>query len=142
MKGAGFIPSGKSAILEIPGEAHILSALGADEFGTTFDIRIETTTKVEALPDAYALFQNNPNPFNPTTTISFNLASEGQVRLAVYNITGQRVKTLLNGPRQAGLHNVVWDGRDESGNSVASGIYFYRMETADYTESKQMVLLK
>jgi hypothetical protein len=100
------------------------------------------TDEDASLPERFALKQNHPNPFNPSTTISFNLPVEDRVRLEIYNIAGQKVKILLDETRQAGSHSIVWDGRDESGNPAASGIYFYRLETTDFTESKKMVLLK
>ncbi len=100
------------------------------------------------VPKAFELLQNYPNPFNPTTTIEFAIAPRGDgnqmvdARLEVYNILGQRVITLLDEPLPAGRHTVQWDSRDKSGNSVASGIYFYRLTAGDYSQSKKMVLMK
>jgi len=106
------------------------------------------------------LLGNYPNPFNPETTISFVVGgsrfenppypplkrgeSGVPVQLEVYNIRGQRVRTLLDGSREfgAGEHSVVWDGRDESGGQVSSGVYFYRMRAGEYVETRRMVLLK
>jgi len=89
-----------------------------------------------------ALSSNYPNPFNPTTTIAFNMANEGHVVLEVYNTKGQRVKTLVDGVRGVGNHNVVWNGQDDSGRAVSSGIYFYRMTTGDFVSVKKMVMVK
>jgi len=85
---------------------------------------------------------NYPNPFNPTTQISFSLPSDSYVTLEVYNIMGQRVTSLVNDYRQAGNYTVTWDGRNDAGSSVASGIYFYRIQAGDYSESKKMMLMK
>jgi hypothetical protein len=88
------------------------------------------------------LAQNYPNPFNPITTISFDLARPGQVKLNVYNIKGQLVRSLVNGALSAGSHKVVWNGTDARNRSVASGIYYYRLETKNYTKTNKMVLMK
>ncbi len=96
----------------------------------------------ELLPQQFQLAQNYPNPFNPTTTIKYYVASKGIVNLSVYNILGQRVKTLVNGQMDIGWQEAQWNGRDESGNSVASGIYFYKMSAGDYVDTKKMLLMK
>jgi hypothetical protein len=90
------------------------------------------------------LAQNYPNPFNPTTQIAY-LVPEGapqDASLVVYDVTGARVRTLVNAPKRAGRHLVTWDGRDDSGNQVASGIYFYRLVLGQFTATKRMLLLK
>jgi len=94
------------------------------------------------LPGDYALAQNYPNPFNPMTQIEFALPRAGAVRLEVINTLGQTVATLLDADRPAGTHIVQWYGVDDSGNEVASGIYFYRLTTAQRTEVRKMMLLK
>ncbi|MCB2210633.1 T9SS type A sorting domain-containing protein [bacterium] len=94
------------------------------------------------LPENYSLGQNYPNPFNPTTQIQFNLGKPGQVQLAVYNVLGQRVATLLNERMTAGAHAVTFDGQDQFGQTLASGVYFYRLEAGDFVRSRKMVLLK
>ncbi|RLC48667.1 MAG: hypothetical protein DRI23_10225 [Candidatus Cloacimonadota bacterium] len=92
------------------------------------------------------LIGNYPNPFNPSTTISFSLQNDNMVELSIYNSKGQKVKTLLNEQRRAGLHQVQWNGRDENGSSVSSGIYFSVMDTnregLDFTSIKKVILLK
>ncbi len=85
---------------------------------------------------------NYPNPFNPETTISFTTKKNGPVSIDVFNIKGQKVRTLLNENRQAGNHIVVWNGKDDSGNSLASGVFFYRMKSGKYTSTKKMILMK
>jgi flagellar hook assembly protein FlgD len=85
---------------------------------------------------------NHPNPFNPTTDVYFDLPNPSHVTLTVYNIVGQRVITLVDGYREAGSHTVTWDGRSSSGNSVSSGVYFYRLEAGELVASRKMMLLK
>ena len=89
-----------------------------------------------------SLRENHPNPFNPETHIVFELAERTQVSLIVYNILGEKVKVLVSEEMPAGTHSVRWNGRDEAGNSVSSGIYFYRLSAADRFETKRMLLLK
>ncbi len=89
-----------------------------------------------------ALYANYPNPFNPTTTIRFDLNEAGDVSLAVYNIRGQIVRTLVQGTRPSGHNTVEWDGLDDHGRAVASGVYVYRIEADGFVGSRKMVLLK
>ncbi|MHB2150208.1 carbohydrate-binding module family 20 domain-containing protein [Calditrichota bacterium LG25] len=94
-------------------------------------------------PKEFTLNQNYPNPFNPTTTISFTLPEASRVTLSVYNVLGQKVRTLIdNQLASAGTHAKQWDGRDEAGHKVASGIYFYKLEAGDFSSIKKMVLMK
>lgn len=88
------------------------------------------------------LGENRPNPFNPLTTIRFSMAEEGPVQIAVYDISGRQVRTLLSGMQPAGEHETVWNGTGANGRPVAAGIYFCRMKTGDETLSRKMVLLK
>jgi len=88
------------------------------------------------------LATNYPNPFNPQTTISFSLVSESDVTVEIYNAKGQKVKTLASGVYKMGRHNLIWNGDDHYGNSVGSGIYFYKMQTTEYSSIKKMLLLK
>ncbi|HUV31418.1 MAG TPA: T9SS type A sorting domain-containing protein [Acidobacteriota bacterium] len=96
----------------------------------------------EALPENYELSQSFPNPFNPTATIRFALPNSGNVKLVVYNVLGQHVTALVDGPLEAGRHVVVWEGRDDGGKTVASGVYFYRLTAGKFRDSKKMVFLK
>ncbi|PKN75835.1 MAG: gingipain R [Candidatus Cloacimonetes bacterium HGW-Cloacimonetes-2] len=89
-----------------------------------------------------ALRGNYPNPFNPTTTISFDLASAGFTSLKIYNIRGQLVRNLFSGDKAAGRHHLNWDGRDEANRSVSSGVYFYRLDTKGYSRTNKMLLMK
>jgi hypothetical protein len=94
------------------------------------------------LPAGFELAQNYPNPFNPSTSISFSLSQPGNVKLAIYNLNGQLVRTLLNTQMTSGQHNTAWDGMDDHNNPVTSGIYLYRLTSGHQTLSKRMVLLK
>jgi len=97
---------------------------------------------VSSIPGEFQLSQNYPNPFNPTTSISFNLPEAGQVTLAVYNILGQQVAIVAEGLFSAGPHEVVWDGTDDSGVPVSSGVYLYRIQTGQFSETRKMLLMK
>jgi flagellar hook assembly protein FlgD len=97
---------------------------------------------VVEMPVLNELQANYPNPFNPTTTIGFAVASEGEVSIVVYNLKGQRVRGLISGVYRAGSHSVTWDGTDDAGRAVSSGVYFYRMVAGEYSEIKRMMLLK
>jgi hypothetical protein len=94
------------------------------------------------LPTEFALRQNAPNPFNPSTVIVYDLPKATNVRLDIYNVLGQKVKTLVDGFQNAGTQNVIWDGHDQSGASVASGVYFYRISAGDFNATKKMMMLK
>ena len=91
---------------------------------------------------SFHLYQNYPNPFNPNTSIEFLLSKSGQVKIEIFNILGQKVKTLVDQYLKAGHKLVDWDGKDNNGNDVSSGIYFYRLQAGDYVDTKRMVLLK
>jgi len=97
---------------------------------------------IPQVPDAFALYQNAPNPFNPTTTIRFDLPHAGHVRLTVYNIKGELVATLADGHMAEGQKEVIWTAKDDRGRSVTSGVYFYRIAAGDYIETRKMVLLR
>jgi hypothetical protein len=96
----------------------------------------------ELLPLKFELAQNFPNPFNPATSIKFTLPEPGRAALEIYNVLGQRVRTLVDEALPAGLYTVTWDGTDWDGHEVGSGIYFYRLKYGDFTEQRKMVLLK
>lgn len=90
----------------------------------------------------FELTQNHPNPFNPSTTIRFSLRERGRASLAIYDVAGRLVRVLADDVMDAGPHDVTWDGKDRGSRAVASGVYFYRLETGVYTETKKMVLLR
>ena len=94
------------------------------------------------IPTSYALSQNYPNPFNPTTTINFALPEANNVVLTIYNALGQEVRTLKTDYLNAGNYSVTWDGLDNAGNMITSGIYIYTMTAGDQHFSKKMLMLK
>jgi hypothetical protein len=95
-----------------------------------------------SLPTDFALAQNYPNPFNAKTSIQLSLKKADEITLDIYDVGGRLIKSLYDGNLAAGTHNLIWDGTNESGNVVSSGIYFYRLKSSDNTISKKMVLLK
>jgi len=101
-----------------------------------------TGTDTPKAPAASFLAQNFPNPFNPTTRITFGLAAPGDVSLRIYDAAGRLVRVLAEGARPAGNYSELWDGRDSGGRAVASGIYFYRLQAGSFTETRKMALLR
>jgi hypothetical protein len=99
-------------------------------------------TPISGLPSSFSLYQNFPNPFNPSTTISFYVGTYGYTSLKVYDILGREIVTLVHEQKPAGTYNVFWDGRDTQGKTVSSGVYFYSVEHSGQRIAKQMVLIK
>ncbi len=115
----------------------------------TFNPTIVLDTPDNEIPTSYALYQNYPNPFNPSTTIKYQLAAHGKVSIKIFNLLGQEVKTLVNAVENAGVHESRWDGRNSAGSTVATGVYFYRIEAYGasaqanaFTQVKKMLLLR
>ena len=102
----------------------------------------EKPTSVEIVPESLLTVNNYPNPFNPTTTIEFSLPEPGQAHLDVYAMSGQKIRNLTSGYMTAGVHSAVWDGRDDNGISVSSGVYFSRVSVGEVTSSRTMMLVK
>ena len=129
----------------------VLTNLYASAEGQPILVVLESTsTKVTGtedepleLPDQFVLHQNYPNPFNPSTTIGYEIREAAPVTIRVYDSLGRVVTTLVNGAvQQPGTYQVQWDGRTASGVQPASGVYFYSLETPDFRQVKQMVLIK
>ncbi len=111
--------------------------IGSEEYAKN------VSENISLLPDEYQLYQNFPNPFNPETNIYFTLKENSIVTLEIYDILGRRVKSLIsNEQMNAGLQNIKWNGADQSGNKVASGIYIYRIKANNFSSSKKMMLIK
>jgi hypothetical protein len=91
---------------------------------------------------AASLAQNEPNPFNPETTIRYTMTSPGNVMINIYDAGGRLVRSLVSGVKEAGSHNVTWNGTDNNNSPVSSGVYFYRLTAGKFTETKKMTLLK
>jgi hypothetical protein len=100
------------------------------------------SASVPARHSVFALHQNHPNPFNPTTTIAFSLPEQLHACLIIYDLGGRRIRTLVNGVQSEGVKQAVWDGKDSAGNPVSSGVYFYRLKAGGKVLTKKMVLLK
>ncbi len=137
------IKAGNGPLLDLraadPKSVQLQSAELADVQGK--DIVTKITSAV-SIPEKFALGQNYPNPFNPTTTISLALPTEGRVSLKVYNIMGQVVNTLIDEIMPAGYHEITWNGTDQNGDQVSSGVYFYKLESDNFSETKKMIMLK
>ena len=115
------------------------------------DVAYDGTTKMhgpisvvpqQVLPAEFGLSQNVPNPFNPQTTIAYQLPEASEVRLTVYNVAGQRIRTLVDETKEAGSYQVVWNGADEAGKSVAGGMYLYELRAGDFVQVQRMVLIR
>jgi hypothetical protein len=135
--GKNAILSGSHDLVNIPveGSLELKSIEVADYYGNPMD----ASTRV--LPSQYELAQNYPNPFNPTTTIELALPVASDYSLAIYNVAGQLIRT-YNGSSEAGVVQIVWDGKDASGSAVASGMYFYKGTAQNYSATKKMILMK
>jgi hypothetical protein len=138
----------EGAALAVEGNAFSVQ-LGAPNAVRSLKVIIGTTAfaqqasgGIPLTPVEYALAQNYPNPFNPLTTIRYTLAKRSDVVLEIFNLLGQRVKTLVRVEQTAGLHAVVWDGTTESGANAASGAYLYRIQSSDFSASKKLILLR
>lgn len=88
------------------------------------------------------LVQNHPNPFNPSTTLAFSLAQDAEVTLRIFDVCGALVRTLVDEHRAKGVHRIRWDGTNEAGAPVASGVYFYKLVAGSFSDTKKMTLLK
>jgi hypothetical protein len=119
------------------GSVELVSVEAATFAGGT----LETNVTAKVIPTAYALHQNYPNPFNPSTSMAIDFPNAGDYTLTVYNIAGQTVKT-FSGSTEAGTLTITWDGNDNRGSKVASGVYFYRVEADAFHAVKKMVLMK
>ena len=125
----------------VPGQVEITEAVVSDANGYLNALGAYLAD-VRAMPIDYELGQNFPNPFNPETLIAYQIPQAGDVSLVVYNMLGQQVHELVSGSHEAGFYRVNWDGKDALGRSVASGIYFARMQSGSFSNVKKMLLLK
>jgi hypothetical protein len=133
----GSVPDGSYTYslkqIDLDGTVHLLTLVALAQVGLT--------TKVSATNDnvlaSFALKQNYPNPFNPSTTIMFEVPKSSVVRLSVYDLLGREVSALLNERRDAGVHEVEFEG-----SNLASGVYFYRLQTGDFVQTKKLMILK
>jgi hypothetical protein len=125
------------------GEVHVVSGrLVAEILGGAVQLTAIAEEALATVPAQASLGQNYPNPFNSRTTIEFSLAVDADLHLAIYDVTGQQVATLVEGWRTAGVHTITWDGRDSAGEQVASGVYLYRLAIGRKSEVRRLLLLK
>lgn len=106
------------------------------------DTNVSVEDGLDEFPSTFDLKQNYPNPFNPETSITYNLTKPGNVSLQVFDITGRHIAELTQGYTQAGTHSVVWDGKNQNGQAVASGLYLYRLDVDGTASTRTMTLLK
>jgi len=128
----------------------VVSSYGTDRFSSDEIEKIEflwgfsgveSPEEIAAAVRAVRLFQNHPNPFSPETRIDFELPQAGQVELEIYSVDGRRIRALVDEERAAGAHSVRWDRRDDSGQKVPGGVYFYNLTAPGTKQSRQMILL-
>jgi len=110
---------------------------------SAFSAQPDPSTGVPGIPSRTTLHAAVPNPFNPRTLISFDLATTSEVDLRVYDIAGHMIRSLINAEvRQPGRHDVPWNGQDNAGRTLAAGLYFYRLQAGDFVETRRMTLIK
>jgi len=97
---------------------------------------------VSRIPETFALHQGYPNPFNPETTISYDISNVGNVEIVVYDMMGREIKTLVSGYHTPSTYQVVWNGTDNRGKIVPSGVYLYRMSSSEFTQVNKVMFLK
>ncbi|NOY60175.1 MAG: T9SS type A sorting domain-containing protein [Calditrichaeota bacterium] len=126
-----------------PGMGTLRNDMGAYGGGESFWFtKVENNREDNLIPRQFALLQNYPNPFNPETIIEYHVPHRSHVSVAVYNLLGQKVITLVQGEAAAGIHKVVWHGRDRFGRNVGSGLYFYKFESESFCTIKKMILVR
>jgi hypothetical protein len=133
-------------LISLPIELGVRSVV---KLPVTYEYQVSNTrftgvrvVRLEPIPEQFALHQNYPNPFNPTTTIEYDLPKDAYVYLVIYDILGRKIRTLVSGAQPAGYAEVRWNGTDDWGNKVGTGIYFYRIETGKFSKTYKMVFLK
>ena len=114
----------------------LIDAMG-NTWNYTASVRVSSSKPLE-----YALHANYPNPFNPSTTISYSLKDNQHTKLVIFNAIGQKIRTLVNEPQTAGFHMVQWDGRNSLGEQVSSGVYFYCIEAGEFKKTRRMMLIE
>ncbi len=154
----GAIAPGSNAVVTVAIDASALAPgnynaqwlmVSSDTMNTTVPLPVSIAvmpsvgiTEEPRRPLKYALYPNYPNPFNPSTVMRYQLAGNSDVRLAIYNLLGQEIRTLVNTRQPAGNYSVIWDGKDNRGIAVGSGVYFYRMTAGKFSAARKTLLLK
>ncbi|MFC2085389.1 T9SS type A sorting domain-containing protein, partial [Bacteroidota bacterium] len=143
MAGVKPLEDGNIAALEIKvleKEANV-TLKGSVSLNDKYDVEL-LPVALRQIPTEYALDQNYPNPFNPTTKIKYQVPENAKITLAIYNMLGERVRTLVNEIREAGYYTVEWDGRNDYGTQISSGVYIYRMFSDKFVATKKMMFIK
>ncbi len=137
--GTAFFVWGGDTLVDIPDSLYngLAPDMGAFEYGT-----ISTTHQSPLTPHQFALHHNYPNPFNPVTTICYDLPEKSNVTIVIYDILGRTVRQLVNSTQDAGYRSVIWDGTDSFGKSVSAGVYLYKIQTVEFSQVKKMILIK
>jgi hypothetical protein len=135
-------PANIDALMPEPGTVFRISTLKPSSVLDTLRVVAPMARPDSIPPRTPFLLQNYPNPFNDQTTIPIYLPDDQEISLEIYNVLGQRVKTLVKGKMREGSHRIMWDGRSDSGVSVGSGVYFYRFKAGKYVKTMKSVLLK
>lgn len=118
-------------------------ALSVEDIDVLYNMEAAVKSKhTQQLPDQCTLYQNFPNPFNPETSITFEITEPSYVTLEVVNLNGQHIRTLLHGNQNPGAYTLLWDGRDESGFDAPSGVYLYRLVTENFSQTHKMLLTR
>jgi hypothetical protein len=145
-QGACCYPDGSCSDNSTQAECEAEGGIYMGDFTTCAEVECGNEVKDETgageKPSEFTLFQNYPNPFNQTTKIEFTLAKSGFVSLSIYDLLGRKVRTFASEHLPSGYKFVLWDGKNDSGEDVASGIYFYQLRVRDFSEAKKMVLSK
>jgi hypothetical protein len=152
------LPSGGNQVFALdnlnPGSKYYVAIKALDEIYNASELSncvsaisqtgfiLDVDDDLSDLPENYELMQNYPNPFNPTTVILYAVPKQSHINISVYNILGQLVTTLVDESKSAGTYSTTWDGTDTNGLKVASGIYMYRFDSIDFTQSKKMILVQ
>ena len=143
------------AFFEIPAAASLGSydvpvvhgTVASTDYGTVslvsgFSVEATASLSQDIIPNKHLLHQNFPNPFNPSTDISFKIANSSNISLVIYDVSGNLVRELKNGFVPAGEYNLTWNGRNITGQSVASGLYIYQLQSNSYIATKKMLMIK
>ncbi len=138
--------SGAVEIIELIGRKEIARRVlpdgGIIQISNPAVNRLKLATTSPVLPNRFALLQNYPNPFNPETIITYQLPMNSDVKIVIYDALGQKVRTIISGNQETGSYQAVWDGRDERGEKVGSGVYIYRLEAGSFSAAKKMILIQ
>ncbi|MCB0732587.1 MAG: T9SS type A sorting domain-containing protein, partial [Ignavibacteriae bacterium] len=123
-------------------EQGLLWAVGKEGRILKYNGEITEVNELSKNYDSFKLYQNYPNPFNSSTNINFILEKKTEVKLDIYNVNGEKIKTIINNYKQPGNYSIIWDGKNNKGEMVSSGIYYYRLIQINNSKTKKMILLQ